>query len=298
MLANLSETLRFLMRSEGEASDPKLLQDVEVSFERPSEGFAPTPATIDLFLYELREETELRTNEPEFVYNTTDGRVQIRRPPLRMDCSYLLTAWPAAGQPNAALEELRLLGEAVQVLARHETIPSEYLQGSIKSMEPPPRVQIAMGSTERGRGLAELWTALGNKLKPSLLVRVTIAVDTNPVPAKAEPLVTSVGIGVDVREHAGLNPVFTPQVNESFFHIGGRLTMKGVAATGAVVSLVKLNQTVRTDANGIFRFSSVPRGQYDVVAATQGPDGKIIQKQFELKAPADPGELLFLDFTN
>ena len=285
------------MRREGDASEPKLLQDVEVSFDRPSDGFAPTPATIDLFLYELREDTELRTNEPERFVDTQTGTVRNRRPPLRLDCCYLLTAWPATGQANAAMEELRLLGEAIRVLARHEVIPVEYRQGEIRGMEPPPRVQIGISATERGRGLGEFWSAVGNKLRPSILLRVTIAVDTNLALSPAPDFLTTTA-NVRVQDKDSVLSTTAREGERTFFHVGGRVQSAGIAVVGATVRIAALDKSTITDGNGVFRFASLPKGTYDAIAEVTGLDGVPMNKAFRLQVPMEPNRLAFIDFSN
>jgi Pvc16 N-terminal domain len=81
---------------------------------------AITKSTISVFLYRVCEHSELRNNPQR---RMTDGT--LRRPPLALDCSYLITTWgargtdPAGNDAAAAMEEHKLLGIVMQGLYDH-----------------------------------------------------------------------------------------------------------------------------------------------------------------------------------
>ena len=120
MINELSETLRALLDDPALAAAFPELAAAQVVFDRPAEQFNPSQTTIDLFLYDVREDMELRSNEP--VVERLNGRAVIKRPPLRVACSYLLTAW-AVGGGELPLQEQKILSQALMVLARYPTIP-------------------------------------------------------------------------------------------------------------------------------------------------------------------------------
>ena len=136
---------------------------------------------MDLFLYDVRENRELRTNE-WVVDRLPDGTTTKRRPPVRVECSYLVTAWPESSD-TASEDEHRLLGEVMMVLLRHPTIPPQLLQGSLKGQEPPlPAITLQPG---RLQSLGEFWQALGGKPKAAINYTVTVSVDAyKPVEVK------------------------------------------------------------------------------------------------------------------
>jgi hypothetical protein len=136
MLRDLSETLQAILDDENLRKPFPELFAAQIAFERPSEQFNPTQTTLNLFLFDIRENTELRTNER--IVERRNGEARVARPPKRIDCSYLLTAWAAGGTgPMLVLEEHGLIGQALQVLARYPTIPGEFLQGSLKEQGLP-----------------------------------------------------------------------------------------------------------------------------------------------------------------
>ena len=187
MIDDLDRTLEALLTRE---LPPGLVpQQVKISFATPDDQFPPASVTlpaIDVFLYDLRENRDLRSNE-WWVERPSTGPVTKQRPPVRLDCSYLITAWPSASSTNPAQDEHRLLGEVIRALLRHPTIPSWALQGSLQGQEPP----LATSALQDGRlqSLAEFWQALGGKPKAALSYTVTIGVLAEP-PMEVGPPVT------------------------------------------------------------------------------------------------------------
>lgn len=173
MIHDLDRTLEALLTRELPA---ELADQVTISFATPDDQFPPTSVTlpaIDLFLYDVRENRELRSNE-RLVERRSDGTM-IRQPPsARVDCSYFITAWPSETAPNASQDEHRLLGEVMRVLLRHPTLPEAVLQGSLVGLEPPLPTSVLQPG--RLQSLGEFWQALGGKPKGALNYTVTIGV--------------------------------------------------------------------------------------------------------------------------
>jgi len=181
----LDETIKALLRRDLPSA---LAEQVQISFATPDDQFPPQSVTlpaIDLFLYDVRENLELRSNEV-YIERRGDGTATRTRAPIRVDFSYLVTAWPSASVPDPAEDEHRLLGEAMRVLLRYRTIPAEVLQGELTGQEFP----LPVSSLQPGRlqSLGEFWQALGGKPKAALNYQVTLSVEV----AKPEtvPLVT------------------------------------------------------------------------------------------------------------
>lgn len=177
MINALDETLAALLRREFAAG---LSDQVQVSFATPDDQFPPQSVTlpaIDLFLYDVRENLELRSNET-YVERHADGTATRLPPPVRVDFSYLITAWPSESVPDPSEDEHRLLGEVMLVLLRYRTIPEEVLQGVLVGQQPP----LPVSSLQPGRlqSLGEFWQALGGKPKAALNYMVTLAIDVAP----------------------------------------------------------------------------------------------------------------------
>jgi hypothetical protein len=170
----LDETLKALLRRD---LPSELAKQVQISFATPDDQFPPQSVTlpaIDLFLYDVRENHELRSNEVS-VERRSDGTVIQKRPPIRIDFSYLVTAWPSESVPEPAQDEHRLLGEVMRVLLRYRKLPEEVLQGVLKEQSP----SLPVSSLQPGRlqSLGEFWQALGGKPKAALNYQITLSVD-------------------------------------------------------------------------------------------------------------------------
>ena len=194
MLQDLDATLVALLDSE------LSMENVAISFAAPDDQFPPSGVTLPalaFFLYEVRENFELRGGEWEV--ERADARFVRRRPAVRVDCSYLITAWASEAAPDPAADEHRLLGEVMKVLLRHRRIPDAYLRGELVGQEPPLRARVIADSELRSLG--ELWQAMGGKPKATLHYAVTLSVEVFE-PADVGPRVT----GKEVRVGQGLGP--------------------------------------------------------------------------------------------
>jgi hypothetical protein len=173
MIDDLDRTLDELLRRE---LPPAIVDQVSISFAAPDNEFPPPSVTlpaIDLFLYDIRENMELRDTQWR-TERQSNGTAVRWRSPVRVDCSYLITAWASESSNTRALDEHRLLSETMRALLRHPTIPEVLLQGSLRGQEPP----LPTSSLQPGRlqSPGEFWQALGGKPKATLNYTVTISI--------------------------------------------------------------------------------------------------------------------------
>ena len=183
MINDLDKTIEELLK---QGLPSELVSQVTISFATPDDQFPPTSVTlptIDIFLYDVRENRDLRSNEWT-VERQSNGTATKKRPPVQVECSYLITAWPSDSTPNPAMDEHHLLGEVMKVLLRHPTIPAGVLQGSLKGQNLPLPVLMQPG---RLQSLGEFWRAMGGKPKAALNYSVTIGVE--PFKAVEGPVV-------------------------------------------------------------------------------------------------------------
>ena len=168
MFQDLDETLATLIKRELTATN------VSVSFATPDNEFPPVEVTlpaIDLFLYDIRENMELHRND--WHHERVNGRILRHKAPIRVDCSYLITAWSSATHPIE--DEHRLLGEVMKVLLRYRQLPDDVLQGELVGLLPPVRARaVRQGYLQ---SLGEFWQAMGGKPKASLHYTVTVSAD-------------------------------------------------------------------------------------------------------------------------
>ncbi|PWT81505.1 MAG: DUF4255 domain-containing protein [Blastocatellia bacterium] len=177
MIDDLDKTISALLRHDVYGLPRGLAEQVQISFATPDDQFPPQSVTlpaVDLFLYDVRENLDLRSNEV-FVDRQSTGTATRSRAPVRVDFSYLVTAWSSESVPDRAQDEHRLLGEVMQTLLRHRTIPEDVLQGVLATQNPPlPASALQPG---RLQSLGEFWQALGGKPKAALNYSVTLSID-------------------------------------------------------------------------------------------------------------------------
>jgi len=194
MLQDLDRTLEELLKNElpPEVTDLVYGKKVTLSFSTPDKDFADRledlPA-INLFLYNVRENMELRT--VPWSLERENGMASKKRNPVRVECSYLITAWLPLDENDKNQKEHRLLGAVMKVLLRHRIIPAAVLQGELEGQEPPIRT-TALGQPQL-QSMGEFWQAIGGKPRAALNYTVTISVDVNDV-VETVPLVTNIQV--------------------------------------------------------------------------------------------------------
>jgi hypothetical protein len=166
MFHDLDATLAKLIEREVE------YPNLSVSFAVPNDQFPPSnlklPA-VHFFLYHLEENMELRRGE-WIIEHQDNGSASRRRPPVRVNCAYLVTVWP-----SESADEHELLGAVMKGLLRHRRLPADLLQGELAGQEPPLRASIIRES--HLQSLGEFWQAMGARPKAALDYSVTISVD-------------------------------------------------------------------------------------------------------------------------
>lgn len=150
---------------------------VEVVFDAPTKEWAGrrNAPTVDVYLYDIREDLRRRERGLLNEYGD-DNRVRARHlPPRHFKLSYLVTAWT-----QRAEDEHRLLASLLACFIRHESLPAELLTGSLAELAMPVPLTIALPPPE-DRSFADVWSALGGELKPSLDLVISAPTSTGRV---------------------------------------------------------------------------------------------------------------------
>ncbi len=253
MIRDLSKTIEKLLTRQGL---PLPLSSAQISFDRPTETFQPQQTTVNLFLYDVREDVQRRSNES--ILERRNGTALVRRPPARVACSYLVTAWPFGGT-EPALQEHRLLGQVLQEFLKYPMIPAQLLQGGLAGQEPALPVVAAQG--DGLKGTADFWTALGTRMRASFTVTVTISLAL----FEPEQLYTVRASDLAFTDPEGTLP------KGHVYRIGGRvLDAAGAPLPGATLTIVGLGLEARADAEGRYTLGPVGAGSYTLRAEHAG----------------------------
>jgi hypothetical protein len=258
MIADLDETLRQLLIAE----IPVKNGEVEISFDQPKREWSGrlSRPTINLFLYDVRENNVLRQHQWERLPDNGDGRAHLKRSPFRVDCFYMLTTW--AAEPD---DEHRLLTRALLALFRFPILTNDKLVGSLKN--PPFEIQARLAAHDRLTNPAEVWSSLDNELRPSVSYIVTLALDpwkeiSGPV---VKTLTLHTGEALKLPRDRVLRQDAEP--GELVF-IGGTVRDKaqGSPIAGIKVEIKGTGYVDETDEHGNFILRGLKEGDYTLVA--------------------------------
>ena len=141
-----------------------------VSYALP--GSVAEQNALNIYLVSMTEDVELRSNE------TINERVGLEwisvQPPVRLQCTYVVSAWPASDNPaDAALTQLRLLSAAFRVFASVKTLPPGWTPESLKGPGlPEPAIGLVKDDLS---GRPEFWAAAGCLFHPAFAIAATIS---------------------------------------------------------------------------------------------------------------------------
>jgi len=180
MIRDLDDTIASMLKNRAPAGSA--LAGSVITFDLPDTAWRKnvTNLTVNCYLYDIRENTELRTEQPILRRSADLTRAAHLRPPVRIDCAYSITAW-SVSNTDAVLEEHRVLSQALLVLLQNRRILAADLKGSmVNQPNPYPTVVAAPDSTKNN---PDFWKALDQELRPALNYVVTLALWLDPVPA-------------------------------------------------------------------------------------------------------------------
>ncbi len=151
------------------------IRDVEVVFDAPTREWAGrrTVPTIDVYLYDIREDMRRRERGVLNEYNEDQSKIVGRHlPPRHFKLSYLVTAWTQRPE-----DEHRLLSAMLMAFLKFDALPPDLLTGPLADIGLPVPLTVGLPPPE-DRGFADVWSALGGELKPSIDVVVSAPVST------------------------------------------------------------------------------------------------------------------------
>ncbi len=169
MIGEVDSALRALIEREAIGRG-----EVEVVFDAPTKEWAGrrNSPTIDVYLYDIREDMRRRERG---LLNEYDDQIRViarHLPPRHFKLSYLLTAWTQRPE-----DEHRLLSSLLACFLRFDALPEDVLTGSLAELGLPVPVTVALPPPE-DRAFADVWSALGGELKPSIDLVISAPVDT------------------------------------------------------------------------------------------------------------------------
>ncbi|MFN8524432.1 MAG: Pvc16 family protein [Chloroflexota bacterium] len=181
MIHDLDRCIERLLR------DRVPLRDAAVTFDAPSDAFvgrlSRAALTVNLFLYEIHENHELRGATPP------NGRIggfarRVDQQDAHFDVCYAITTWSPADPPDV-LAEHALLGAILSTLQAHPVLPAHFLVGALADQPIPPPLFVAQPG-DRPQSV-DFWSALRQPPRPALHLVATVAVPPARIAAHSEP---------------------------------------------------------------------------------------------------------------
>lgn len=169
MIHEVDSALRTLIEREASGT-----RDVEIVFDAPTREWAGrrNSPTIDVYLYDIREDLRRRERGMYNAYNESNVVVSRHLPPRHFKLSYLVTAWTQRPE-----DEHRLLSSLLMCFLKYDALPVDVLTGPLTDLGLPIPITIALPPPE-DRAFADVWSALGGELKPSIDLVVSTPLDT------------------------------------------------------------------------------------------------------------------------
>ncbi len=160
MIAQVDDALHEIVTGEALAG-----VELEVVFDAPTKDWAArrNAPTVNLYLYDIREDVRRRPSGYLEERDRDSGVVVMRRPaPRFFKLSYLVTAWTQRPE-----DEHRLLDNLLRTFLKYDALPDHLVVGQLA--EPRENVKVTIGlPPPEDRAFADVWSALGGELKPSL----------------------------------------------------------------------------------------------------------------------------------
>ncbi len=171
MIQDVDDTLKELLVQKVPI-DPTL---IDIKFDMPNKDWSATVTkpTINLFLYDVRENQDLRSNQRTITRNNGTGTET--RAPVRIDLRYMITAWT-----SDIADEHQLLGQVLSALLQFPLLPPEVLKGTMQSQPLP--VQAWIAQPDRLPNPWEFWGHMDHGMKAGLNFVLTTAFE--PVPPR------------------------------------------------------------------------------------------------------------------
>lgn len=259
MINQLDETLRKLVLKRGNFD----ADSVTVSFDQPTGDWAAglTRPTVDFYLYDIRENTELRSQD-WIIDRDAAGQVTKRLAPLRYDLSYLVTVWTQ----NQVEDEHAILWRVLGALAGQTTLDPDLVEPALKNQPYPVLTRTAQPSRAI-ENLPDLWGVMENQLRPSINYTVTLAMDR--AVAFTSPWVVSRRVDILDRTAPETTRATVYEIGGVVFHAKGRAIVPG-----ATVTLVETGQACVTDEFGRYRMGGLSAGEYQLWAQADGSESR------------------------
>ena len=258
MIDDLDEALRqFLIREL-----PIKNGEVDIEFDQPRREWSARVSrpTLNIFLYDVRENQKLRQTSPMWQNEIEDGVVVQRRKPVRLDLYYMITAW--ATEPE---DEHRLLSRALMTLFRFPSIPDDLLPESL--LVQGKHIPLMIAQYHEFQNPTDVWSVLDNEMRPALSFILTMTID--PYVPVSVPVVKARDLRVGTSGYPAQHKLDPATEADRFWTIGGNLHSSApIEYDQVLMTLVERGLQVAVQPNGRFTIGQLRTGTYTLEVAS------------------------------
>jgi len=257
VIHDVDEVLRRLLIREIEIEG----NEVDIHFDQPKREWSSriSKPTLNLYLFDLRENLRLRTAEQYRTINHPDGTSEVRRNPVRMDLRYLMTAW--VSEPE---DEHLLLSSAIMGLLRHPFIPQEILPESLGNQPTPIPMTVASFPPEEGPvdKFSEIWGVLDNELRPGVMVTLTISMDPYRPMVYKQVRTREIRFMQDTAINQPDSPTTTRTLSKTYYVVAGSIKSTKHDPSTLSIVLVEKGLPIELDKDGNYSLKDIAEGEY------------------------------------
>jgi hypothetical protein len=258
VIADVDEVLRKMLIREIDIKG----NEVDIAFDQPKREWSSrlSKPTINLFLFDIRENLRLRGAEQYSTQTREDGIIEVHRNPARMDLRYLMTAWV-----KEAEDEHLLLSSALMGLLRNPFLPADLLPERLQDQPTPMPLEVATFPPEAGPvdKFSEIWGVLDNEMRPGIVITVTLSLNPyspslyRPVKVRETRFVQAPG---EIKPQ--LNAVFEKPKSKTYWSVGGKIKSEKFDPSALSVLLVESSTSVQVGEDGGYVLQKVLEGEY------------------------------------
>lgn len=167
MIQDLDKTLEKLVYEKGKLSR----NDVDVSFDQPNSDWSSriSRPTVNCWCFDLQENVKLRSMQRRVTNDEAMGIISY--PPIRIDLTYMITAWARKVE-----DEHALMWRVLSLMSQTPELEPGKCEGALKD-QPYNLPVLVANMPERIPNMSDLWSVLNNQMRMGFLAVITVSLD-------------------------------------------------------------------------------------------------------------------------
>ncbi|HEY86250.1 MAG TPA: DUF4255 domain-containing protein [Chloroflexi bacterium] len=259
MFDEVDDALKRLLEEEMDIDS----SEIDIRFEQPKREWSArlNRPTVNLFLYDVRENVKRRTQSPAWLETGGGGNsITQTHQPIWMDLHYMITAWTKDPQ-----DEHRLLSNVIMAFLRHPYLPENVQEGELA--ENPMEKPIKVAQYDALQNMDKLWAAMDNEYHATVDCTLSLALDP------FEEITTPVVKTIDVSTGQSFTPgsgLFEDQGDSLRSWSVAGTVHSGESLEDIRLILLERGQYIPIDPAGRFFITNLREGEYTLDVLVEG----------------------------